>query len=165
MPGKLNHADPDKLCLCGPLRGFRPHNDVVIVLLGCILQFAGAVDAVAHSGVGAAKTRAEIAHQGRARFNPDANPRHGLALLATLEIPLSDPLDHLPARLDGHVCMITHGYGRPPERHQSIASVFVEGALVVQQRVGETLKEFAGELCGIFQAALDRQSRIVLHVR
>ena len=165
MPGKLNHADPDKLCLCGPLRGFRPHNDVVIVLLGCILQFAGAVDAVAHSGVGAAKTRAEIAHQGRARFNPDANPRHGFALPVALEVPVPDPFDHLPARLDGHICMVAHGNRGTPERHQPIARVFIKGALVIQQRIGEALKKFPGELCGIFQAALDRQSRIVLHIR
>ena len=165
MPGKFNHADRDEPGLRGSLGGFRPHNNVVIVLLGRILQLAGAVDAVAHCGVGATKTRAEIAHEGRARFDPDANPRHGFALLATPEVPLPYPLDHLHGRLNSQVCMIVHGHRSPPERNQAIACVFVEGALMMQQRIGKAMKEFTGELCGIFQAALGREPRIVLHVR
>ncbi len=37
MSGKFKHADLDKLGLCGTLCSFRPHNDVVIILLGRIL--------------------------------------------------------------------------------------------------------------------------------
>ena len=111
-------------------------------MFGQPLQARAQVDRIPDDRVAAPDVRAHIAHAHDARIEPNAHSDLGQAALSMIGVDLPNGLRHFQGRSHRQLRVVWCSHRSPPKRHDAVAHVFVDGAAVAADDMGELAEHF-----------------------
>ena len=117
------------------------------VFLGLPFQPRRQIDAVAEHRIVEPQVRTHIADDADAGIEADADIDRNVGVTAVLRLDLAllvelvDPLQHVDRGFAGIDLVLLVVERRVPERHDGVAHIFVDGALAVEDGVGQRRQE------------------------